>query len=238
MGITIHWRLKFKGSKRDVIAKLTAVGQIAKELEFDTVLPIWEHDFSKDYNDEAENKLKAGKEADSYRWQKIQAAPPFEEFEEDDRKGYRQPEDSKKYWGFGICCWTGAGCEPSNICLITKDGLNWRGRSFTKTQYAESFVTAHLKVVTLLDGIKRLGLLESVHDEAEYWEKRDLSVLAENINKSTDMIKAMRGMLEKSFKSMEIESPIKECQNYVRVKDSPVKCQKKTVNRLKKNSER
>ena len=82
-------------------------------------------------------------------------------------------------------------------------GWNWT--SFCKTQYAsnpecggiENFLRCHRCVVKLLDFIQKTGLVTvEVHDEGDYWEKRDLGELAREIGEWNEFIAAFAGMLK------------------------------------------
>jgi hypothetical protein len=124
-------------------------------------------------------------------------------------------QDEKRHKGYVVCICTDRGSEPTNIGLVSKDGENWVGNAFTKTQYAEHFVKSHLTVVAILDACKQFGILASVSDEGEYWETRDVKVLGENINESTAFIKQMGGMIA-GLGFDKVDSSIKESENYVK----------------------
>ena len=95
--------------------------------------------------------------------------------------------------------WPGEGCEQANfgLCLypgtIEIDGRRirtglrgWAWQSFCKTQYAsnsecggvENFLRCHLVVIGMLDHAAKLGVLNEVSDEGEFWEKRSVEDLA------------------------------------------------------------
>ena len=126
----------------------------------------------------------------------------------------------------------GPGCEHFKVTLARLGkGKLWRGMRCTKTQYAEHFVDAHLAVISMLDLCREAGILKSVHDEGEYWQTRDLDVLARNINASTDMIR----MMSEAFKAIgrkrgyEVDSAVDRSANYVRSRsDSARRRQKRT----------
>jgi len=119
----------------------------------------------------------------------------------------------------------GAGCEHFAVALgRLGNGKVWRGLRFTKTQYAEHFVDAHLTVITMLDLCKEAGILKSVNDEGHYWETRNIDVLAKNINASTEMIRMMSAAFDKiaRTKGWQTSSAIDRSANYVRTQpDSP-----------------
>jgi len=114
----------------------------------------------------------------------------------------------------------GEGCEGFSVMFgRLGHGKLWRGRGFTKTQYALHFVDAHLAVVKMLDLCKEAGILKSAHDEGEFWETRDLEVLAKNINLSTATIQAVaqafRGPAEAAGLTM--KSALDKSTNYLKV---------------------
>ena len=118
--------------------------------------------------------------------------------------------------------WPGEGCEPANFGLnlyprsinVGRDwrsirtGLQgWSWHSFCKTQYAscpeyggvEHFLKCHLAVIKMLDHAAKLSMLESVDDEGEYWEQRDLSALAGEVGDCNSLIGAWADRLKAAF---------------------------------------
>jgi len=127
--------------------------------------------------------------------------------------------------GNGVCLKVdvGEGVEWFEVMLGRLGaGRVWRGMRCTKTQYAQHFVDAHLAVISMLGLCKEAGILKSVHDEGEYWQSRDLDVLARNINASTDMIRAMSAAFGKIARARgwQTDSAIDRCANYVRTRSS------------------
>lgn len=116
----------------------------------------------------------------------------------------------------------GEGCELFTVQLGRLGrGTLWRGGSFTKTQYALHFVQAHLTVIKMLDLCKEAGVLREVKDEGHFWETRDLKVLAENINASTQMLKKMVPQFKEIGRKIGIVgvSEIEKAENYMMVKE-------------------
>ncbi len=80
----------------------------------------------------------------------------------------------------------------------------WFWGSFCKTQYASNpehggvphFLRCHLAVVKLLDRAKELGILESVSDEGDYWEDRDVESLARHVGEWNSMLAGWAGQLK------------------------------------------
>lgn len=194
MGLTVHFKFEFEGSEAEVKNKLLKVRDKAKELGFAEVEDeLWELDYS--YRDERERD-------EAYNWAKIQ----YEQFD----------KTEEKYKGYVINLWAGPGCEPTNIGLVSKDGVHWVGGTFTKTQYAKDFLRCHLLVIAILDYVKELGFLKEVYDEGGYWETRSIEKLAESINESTALIiSILNGLRSAGFK---IITPVDECKNFMIVK--------------------
>ena len=119
----------------------------------------------------------------------------------------------------------GEGCEWFDIQLGRIGTSNkWRGGSFTKTQYAKDFVQCHLAVIKMLDLCKEAGILKNVYDEGNYWETRNLKVLANEINISTKLLKSLFGALkEVAQEPFRVVSKIEQCENYLIVKDDKSK---------------
>ena len=95
-------------------------------------------------------------------------------------------------------------------------------RSFCKTQYATRFVDCHLLVIKLLDMLQEKGFKLDVSDEGNYWETRDLEVLAKNINDYTVLLGAVFDSLKqscsKSGQNLSVQSQIEHCKNLVVVR--------------------
>ena len=117
----------------------------------------------------------------------------------------------------------GEGCEWFDIQIgRIGNSKEWRGYGFTKTQYAEDFVHCHLVVIKMLDLCKEAGILKSVSDEGNYWNTRDLKVLADEINNYTLLIKSFFGALkEVAEEAYRVKSKIEKCENYMVVDDKP-----------------
>ena len=125
----------------------------------------------------------------------------------------------------------GEGCETANfgLCLYPatilvpdpkgrgnrriQTGLKgWCWGSFCKTQYAtrhgvDHFIRCHLSVIRLLDHAKELGILGSVSDEGDYWEKRDVKALALEVGDWNEGVAALVGQL-KDLLGDKVEAPI------------------------------
>lgn len=81
----------------------------------------------------------------------------------------------------------GAGCSACTFGLASQAATpdQWRWYDYCKTQYASSpdygglehFLQCHLAVIKILDGCRRLGILDHVSDESGYWEERNPEAL-------------------------------------------------------------
>ena len=71
----------------------------------------------------------------------------------------------------------------------------------------------------MLDLAKQAGILKSAHDEGEYFEKRDLEVLAKNINLSTETILAITSALKgpAEAKGFDVYAAIEKSVNVMKV---------------------
>lgn len=115
----------------------------------------------------------------------------------------------------------GPGCEYFTVMLGRMgNGKVWRGGRFTKTQYAEHSLDAHLAVIAMLDACQEAGILKSVYDEGDYWQSRDIEKLAKNINTSTDTLRAISGMLKAPAEKIgfQFHSAVEQSANYIKVR--------------------
>jgi len=123
--------------------------------------------------------------------------------------------------GVSLTVGVGDGCEHFHVMLgRLGHGHVWRGLRYTKTQYATHFLDAHLAVISMLDLCREAGIVERVLDDGDYWDTRDLEVLARNINASTDMIRAMSQAFGKIARARgwQTVSAIDRSANYVRMR--------------------
>jgi hypothetical protein len=97
----------------------------------------------------------------------------------------------------------------------------WLWQSFCKTQYASNpddggmanFVRCHVTVVRLLDCAKKMGILESVKDEGDFWEKRDAKALVEEVGRWSRHIAGLVGQY-KDHIGGDIVAPIAEYPSF------------------------
>ncbi len=82
-----------------------------------------------------------------------------------------------------------------------------------------NFLRCHTLVVAMLDYAKELGILKEVSDEGDYWEKRDLKVLAEEVGRWDAFMAGFSAMLEKVVGKENLHSAIAESPRYERLKE-------------------
>jgi hypothetical protein len=97
------------------------------------------------------------------------------------------------------------GCEPFNLPFYEYEQGKWKVACFTKTQWADDFVKAHLTVCTLLDIMKQSGFKIKVSDEADYYKTRDLKVLNKNMNEMSAFINFVGNGLKKAFEGTDLK---------------------------------
>ena len=198
MGLTVHWELKAPANANPA-ETLNKIAVFAKTLSTAEVSEV------KHFEGDQANFNKCSTN-DPDRWLKIQATKYSA------KSGRDIPKEI-----YALSIWPGEGCEEMNIGLAKYPySKSWTWRSFCKTQYADEFVKCHLSVITILDFCKHLGIVKEVHDEGDYWETRDIKVLAGNINESTTMIQGLCSALRNAIDGQgKIESPIDNSQNYI-----------------------
>lgn len=199
MGITIHYDLTFKGTSEQVREKL----EILRKKVIDSGLALLITEMGEI------TEIDCSKVKDKpISWLYIQYVP-FE------LKIKESPEELRKYKGFAIEFLVDEYSEQTNIGLVSKDGNNWIGSTFTKTQYAKDFVKAHLSVIKILDFCNEIGILKDVFDEGGYWDTRDINVLGDNINMSTIALEKLAEALRNVENNEFVISPIDEHKNFV-----------------------
>lgn len=206
MGLTIHYSLQSNASSQSKARQLVeALRQKALDLPFKEVGEIVELSGSETDSDQSD-------EDDPNRWLLIQAG----EYVVRDEVHYRVGPTRL----IAFSTFPGEGSEPANFGLaqypktieiegkrIRTGFANWRWSSFCKTQYAsnpdcggiENFLRCHLAVVKLLDHAAELAILKEARDESDYFEKRDLPALTEEVGEWNTMIAGWAGRLKDAF---------------------------------------
>lgn len=226
MGLTIHYELRSPtGSAGDARRLVEQLRQRALDLPFKKVGDLL--DLSG-----AECDYEQREKGDPHRWLLIQASQPIEV----DHFMYHVVP--RRLIAFAT--WPGEGSEPANfgLCLYprtveghaahgvkrVKTGLpsGWSWSSFCKTQFAsnpdlggiETFLRCHLSVIRLLDHAKSLGMLYEVTDEGEYWEKRDVKALVEEVSEWNSMMAGFVGQMKDLIGGQEMKSEITNFPNF------------------------
>jgi len=120
--------------------------------------------------------------------------------------------------GFLFAVSVGRDCEPLWLGLChypetvrhdgrdvrTKAGPGWRYAGFSKTQFAslhgwEHFVRCHCAVVHLLAACASPQLRVTISDEGEYWPRRSLKRLRENVDQMNGIVAGAAGALRDAF---------------------------------------
>jgi hypothetical protein len=233
MGLTIHYSLKARGSDVQARKLIHALHQTAQDLPFKELGPVVELAGDQcDFN-------RRDKE-DPLRWLLIQAEDDVEIPPQGGAmrgQGWQSYQRVQPLRLIAFTTWPGEGCEQSNFGLCkfpavveTEAGpvktklSGWRWSSFCKTQYSSdpnsggvpNFLQCHLTVIAMLDKAKELGCLAEVNDEGDFWQKRDLKALVQEIGSWNEMIAALGGRLKDLVGegSVAVEAPITQYQNF------------------------
>lgn len=227
MGLTIHYKLKAKGSEAKARKLIAALHQIAHDLPFKEVGDIVDLSGSEcDFDQRTKD--------DPLRWLLIQSqgSVSLSHLPGESEHSSRRVSPTRM---IAFTAWPGEGCEESNLGLCQypaeivdprhgklKTKLSgWRFGAFCKTQYAsdprcgggENFLRCHLTVIAMLDKAKELGCLESASDEGEFYENRNVEALVKEIGSWNQMIAAFGGKL-KDVLGGGVEMPIADYPNF------------------------
>jgi len=220
MGLTIHYKLKAKGTEAEARKIVEQLHSAAQDLPFKELQAIVDLKGDECLFDKRDKE-------DPLRWLLVQADQTLK-------------LDEHTYLGvpptriIAFETWPGEGCEAANFGLcqypasikhrgktIRTKMNGWRWSSFCKTQYAsdpacggiENFLRCHLLVVALLDKAKELGCLDEVYDEGKFWEGRDVKALVPEIASWNSMIAAFAGQLKDTLGDG-VVSPITQYSNF------------------------
>jgi len=221
MGLTIHYKMRFKGSKEELAKALERVRQKCLDLPFEEVGEVETTEITQtmidDWNETQQSGNFPNYTADD--WKKIDAFR--EKWDVDTWTMIQATKDgndkAKENVRFLVC--PGEGSETCELSFFkTRRAQYFRCSGFCKTQYATHFVRCHLALVKMIDACKEEGIdVYDVDDEGNYYETRDLQKLAESLNKSTGVIKSVGSLLRDNFPGYIIMSNIDECENYMKV---------------------
>ena len=223
MGLSIAYHFEARGTKRDLHGKLAWLKDQFQKLPVGSVGDVVEIERA---------ALPFGDDGRRARFEQKQLGLAMLFARLDVPTSNRKPE----FWpdrmdrivrsgnGLSLTVDVGEGCEYFHVLLGRLGrGRVWYGARCTKTQYAERFADAHLTVIRMLELCDQAGILRRVCDDGRYWETRDLAVLAENLNASTEMLKAVTSALKMGAKQRGLDSraAIDHCQNYLRADRKP-----------------
>jgi len=225
MGLTIHYSLRSTTrSGEEARGLVEQLRQRALELPFERVGEII--DLSGDDCD-------FGKAVDGgHRWLLVQASRSVE-------RGDRiysvppirliafptLPGKGSESANFGLCRYPRTIPDPSERGakqIRTGVSSGWFWSSFCKTQYAsnpsagsvENFLRCHLSVVRLLDYAAELDILHEVHDEGEYWDRRDVEALAKTVGQWNAMMAGFVGGIKDLLGGHDVQSEITKFPNF------------------------
>ena len=210
MGLTIHYDLRANARSRNKARQLVDDLR-SKALD----LPFQEVDEVVEFIGEEAN-FRTVDQDDPHRWLLIQSRRHI-------NVGNRYFTVSPT-WLIAFSAYPGNGCEDANFGLAKypatiqveidrtpttiRTGLSgWSWSSCCKTEYAsnpdcgglENFLRCHLAVVKLLDYSKELNLLKEVSDEGDYFTKRDLKSLADEVGRWNTLIAGFAGRMKDAF---------------------------------------
>ena len=227
MGLTIHWSFQGPQKKSEATAIIEKLRQRAMDLPFESVGEIvrFKGNAAQFDNDPPDGE---------YRWLKIQARECI--WNKARTIGWDCP--ACEIVGFQILA--APGSEPMEIYLATypktiliedertkmpkrlRTNLSaWSGGGFCKTQYASrpdcggvpNFLRAHLSVCRLLDHAKELGILSEISDEGDFFEKRSIPALVDEVASWNAFIAAGVGAFDELV-GVKAMAPIKEFPDY------------------------
>ena len=229
MGLTIHYTVEFNGTTKQLQSKLEKIRHACFNLPFEEVgeqvetvkitkdiIKIWDWlqsmlSHPNNTQDDLDMRNLIMKKLGVSTWRMIELG----EWKHEDNRHWKVVKPTTMV---SLSLWPGEGCESSDLHFQRIRG-KYICKSFCKTQYATHFARCHLLVIQLLDMLKAEGFNVDVYDEGEYWESRDIKVLAKNINESTALIAGILGSLKSAIadRGIVVEAPIENSKNYMKV---------------------
>jgi hypothetical protein len=231
MGLTIHYKVEFQGTARQLQTKLQQIKSACLDLPFEEVGQVKCVKITPDhikifkwlqgmlsYPNNGRDNLKMRDLIMDMLGVQTQQMIELGIWHDEGNRSWQEYEPTTIV---SLALWPGEGCESCDLNFY-KRGKVFVCHSFCKTQYATRFVDCHLLVIKLLDMLKEAGFKLNVNDEGNYWETRDLEVLAKNINDYTVLLGSVFGCLKQicreSGQKLSVESPIESCKNLVVVR--------------------
>ena len=135
------------------------------------------------------------------------------------------PGEGCEQANFGLCIYPGTlniQDLRTGLARRLRTGLSgWCWSSFCKTEYAsgaqyggmENFLRCHLAVIRLLDHAKQIGILGTVNDEGDFWEKRDVAALAREVGQWNEGMAGLVGQLKDMFGG-DFDAPITQFPDF------------------------
>jgi hypothetical protein len=114
----------------------------------------------------------------------------------------------------------------SRTRIAKKKGAGWRLAGFSKTQYAslhgwKHFQRCYCAVVNLLAACRTPELRVKISDEGDYWSRRSLAKLRQNLEHMNGLVAAAAGVLKDAVEGAEgknrVQSPIFAHKNFERL---------------------
>jgi hypothetical protein len=219
MGLTIKYKITAK-SKKQALEGLEKLRQRCLDLPFEEVGEVKNKEITKEikeYWDQLQKKCFCPNNSD-------------ENLKERDRlieaKGFTTWELIKADERIGqiiaLNIWPGEGCEPCDIQFFVEKGKKIISKDFCKTQYSVHFVRHHLLVCSMLDIAKEVGFKVEVDDEGEYFETRDVEILAKNLQAYNGLVLKIGESIKKAFGAENVESPIDKNQSMIIIKNKKI----------------
>jgi hypothetical protein len=194
VGLTIHYELRLpeEASRADVRRVLSSLREFALTLPFEFVSAVHSMPAAKPGRRPPGNRRKAWLAT----WASIIAQPWDEDIPS-------LAGDVSTAQGFLVNA--GRGCESAIVGFLRRGDESgsvreWFWQCSCKTQYAsivsdEHFVRCHTSIVSLLDCAIRSGIEVIVHDETEFWERRDERQLIEEVHRMNQIVASLAGRL-------------------------------------------
>jgi hypothetical protein len=215
MGLTINYKITAKNEKQ-AIEGLEKLRQRCLDLPFEKVGEVKKKEVTKEIqslwhflqeqcfypNNSKENLQKRDKLIET------KGLSTWDMVESDNRVG--------KIVSFNI--WPGEGCESCDIRFFIEKNKKPKAEGFCKTQYSVHFLRHHTLVCNMLDIAKEVGFEVEVKDEGEYFETRDIKVLAKNLEAYNGIVLEIGNRIKEVFGAKNVESSIDKNQSIIRIK--------------------
>jgi hypothetical protein len=149
-------------------------------------------------------------------------------------------EDCEPLW-LGLCRYPVTVFQHGHE-LKTKSGRGWRLAGFSKTQYAslhgwEHFQRCHGAVVNLLAACRMLGLRVKISDEGDYWPRRSVTKLRQNLDQMNGLVAAAAGALKDCYDAPDgengVQSPIFAHRQFERLEAEGAMCVAPALKKLR-----